>query len=75
MKSEIFYNKKSIDKNLDIKISPYLVNVEKDMIVDINNLLNRVKVDQYDEKKKKFIFFGYGILLMVSMGIFISIIK
>tara|TARA_B110000971_G_C19816668_1_gene411371 strand:- start:452 stop:679 length:228 start_codon:yes stop_codon:yes gene_type:complete len=75
VKSEIFYNKKSIDKNLDIKISPYLVNVEKDMIVDINNLLNRVKVDQYDEKKKKFIFFGYGILLMVSMGIFISIIK
>jgi len=74
MKSEVFYNKKSIEKSFDIKVSP-LVNVEKDTIVNINNLLNRVKVVQHDEKKKKFIFFGYGLLLLASMGIFISIIK
>ena len=59
MKSEVFYNKKSIEKSFDIKVSP-LVNVEKDTIVNINNLLNRVKVVQHDEKKKNLFFLVMG---------------
>ena len=75
MDNSIFHNSKSIEKKLDVKEFSYLQKLDKNKIVDINNLLNRVKVSEKDEKKQRIIFFSFGILLLTSMGIFVSIIK
>ena len=75
MDSNIFHNSKSIEKKLDVKEFSYLQKLDKNKIVDINNLLNRVKVSEKDEKKQRIIFFSFGILLLTSMGIFVSIIR
>ena len=41
--------------------------------VDINKLLNRVKIDKKNETKRKFILLGFGILILGLTGIFVSI--
>ncbi|MDA7573036.1 hypothetical protein N8745_02105 [Candidatus Pelagibacter sp.] len=41
--------------------------------VDINKLLNRVKIDKKKETKKKIILLGFGILILGLTGIFVSI--
>ena len=75
MKKNIFYNTRLDRKDLDIKELSYLRNTDQKQNVDINRLLNRVKIEQDHEKKEKIIFFSLGILLLGFMGIFISIIK
>ena len=75
MNTNIFHNSKLIEKKLDVKKFTYLHKLDKNKIVDINNLLNRVKMSEKDEKKKRIIFLSFGILLLISMGIFISIIR
>ena len=75
MKKNIFYNTRSSKKNLDIKELYHLRNIDPKQRVDINRLLNRVKIDQDHVKKEKIIFFSLGILLLSFMGMFISIIK
>jgi hypothetical protein len=75
MKKNIFYNTRSSKKNLDIKELSHLRNIDPKQRVDINRLLNRVKIDQDHVKKEKIIFFSLGILLLSFMGMFISIIK
>ena len=75
MDNNIFHNSKSIEKNLDEKGISYLKKLDKDEIVDINKLLNRVKISEQDEKKQRIIFFSFGILLLTCMGIFVSIIR
>ena len=75
MDNNIFHNSKSIEKKLDVKKFSYLHKLDKNKVVDINNLLNRVKVSEKDEKKQRIIFFSFGILLLTSMGIFVSIIR
>jgi len=37
--------------------------------VDINRLLNRVKIDQQNEKKQKVIFLGSAILIVGMTGL------
>ena len=75
MDNNIFHNSKSIEKNLAEKRISYIEKIDKDEIVDINKLLNRVKISEQDEKKQRIIFFSYGILLLTCMGIFVSIIR
>ena len=62
---EISYRKpKHQTQNLDSKI-----------VVDINKLLNRVKVEEKNETKRKIIFFSLVILSLSLMGTFIAFIK
>jgi hypothetical protein len=75
VKKNIFNDKVLPNKNFDINKFSYLQNTVQNRNVDINMLLNRVKVDQLIEKKKRFIFFGLGILLLALMGTFLTIIK
>jgi len=58
VKKNIFYNDRFIKKKLDIKELPQLNNLYQKRNVDINRLLNRVKVDEQTEKKKKKNFFS-----------------
>ena len=75
MKKNIFYNDKFIKREVEIKVLPQLNDLYKKKNVDINRLLNRVKVDQKIEKKKKIIFFSLGVLLLGLMGTFVTIIS
>jgi|TARA_B100000780_G_C21106753_1_gene446986 hypothetical protein len=75
MRNNTFHNDRSIIKNLDKK-EPFSPNyIDKKINVDINRLLNRVKLDYKNEKKEKIIFFSLSVLLLSSMGVFITIIK
>ena len=74
MQKTYFFNHKSISENLEIKKIPQ-VNVNTKIRVDINKLLNRVKIEKKNESKKKFIFFGFGFTLVSLMGAFLIIVK
>tara|TARA_B100000780_G_C20721376_1_gene286734 strand:+ start:265 stop:492 length:228 start_codon:yes stop_codon:yes gene_type:complete len=74
--NDIFYNNKYKNKkNLDTKQFSSIKNQDRKTYVDINKLLNRVKLDHKDEIKQKMIFLSFGIFLLFSMGIFVSIIR
>tara|TARA_B100000780_G_scaffold266724_1_gene223153 strand:+ start:262 stop:492 length:231 start_codon:yes stop_codon:yes gene_type:complete len=76
MRNNTFHNGKSLEENFDIKKNTHpSYNIDQKINVDINKLLNRVKMDHKNEKKQKIIFFSLSVLLISSMGIFISIIK
>ena len=57
MKKNIFNEKVLPTKDIDINKFSYLQNAGQNRNVDINMLLNRVKVDQLIEKKKEIYFF------------------
>tara|TARA_B100000767_G_C19569483_1_gene452591 strand:+ start:168 stop:401 length:234 start_codon:yes stop_codon:yes gene_type:complete len=77
MRKNIFYNNKTIDDNLTIKSSENLAIkiIKKSERVNINSLLNRVKIEKKNETKKKIIFFSFGILLLSLTGIFVTIVR
>ena len=56
-----FHNYKSIEKSLEKRELSYLQN--KKTNVDINKLLNRVKINQQNEKIKEIIFCFFSFLL------------
>lgn len=76
MNSNIFYNYQSNEKILEKKkLSDLQDKNKKKKIVDINKLLNKVKIDEQSERKHKIIFFSSGILLLMFMGLFVSIVR
>jgi hypothetical protein len=70
-----FHNMKFDDENLQIKKIRHVENLNLNVGVDINRLLNRVKIEKQNENKQKAIFVSFGILLISLMGIFVTIIK
>ena len=64
------HNKKKVQKkNIPTQF------IYQERIVDINKLLNRVKIDQKNETKRKIIFYSLSILALSLFSTFISIIK
>ena len=57
MRKVYFHNKKSIDQNINTKRLSEVQQVSEKQVVDINKLLNRVKIDQKNETKRKIIFY------------------
>jgi len=72
MSKNIFYSSKLINDNLKIESTPVIVNISKKQKVDINKLLNRVRVKEKYEKKQKFLFLAVSILSLTSVGIFLK---
>ena len=70
-----FHNYKLIDQNINTKKLPKVHNISEKQVVDINKLLNRVKIDQKNETKRKIIFYSLIILGLSLIGYFISILK
>ena len=79
MRKVYFHNEKSIDQNINTKrLSEVqhigekkvqkktipLQHIDQKRIVDINKLLNRVKIDQKNENKKKIIFYCSVVLII-----------
>jgi hypothetical protein len=71
MPKDIFYNNNVLKEGSSTKHSSNSLSNKKR--VDINKLLNRVKIDKRKEIKKKFVLLGFGILILGLTGIFVSI--
>jgi hypothetical protein len=75
MQKTYFHNKKLANENNKKKQSTQTSNLDTKGVVDINILLNRVKIEEKNEKKKKIIFFTFATLAVSLFGTFIVIIK
>ena len=75
MRKVLFYNKKSIDQNINTKRLSEAQHIGERQVVDINKLLNRVKIDQKNETKRKIIFYSLVILGLFLLGTLISFLK
>ena len=70
-----FHNEKSIDQNINTKRLSEVQQVSEKQVVDINKLLNRVKIDQKNETKRKFIFYSLTVLSLSLLGTLITVLK
>ena len=70
-----FHNKKSIDQNINTKRLSEAQHIGERQVVDINKLLNRVKIDQKNETKRKIIFYSFVILGLSLLGTLIAFLK
>ena len=75
MRKVYFHNGKSIDQNINTKRLSEVQQVSEKQVVDINKLLNRVKIDQKNETKRKFIFYSLTILSLSLLGTLITVLK
>ena len=75
MQKNYFHNKRSIIKNSDKKKLFQSPNIDMNSVVDINILLNRVKIEKKIETKRKIIFFSLIALALTLLGTLLAIIK
>ena len=75
MQKNRFHNKKSIDQNINTKKLSGAQYIRERQVVDINKLLNRVKIDQKNEAKRKIIFYSFIILGLSLLGTLITFLK
>ena len=70
-----FHNEKSIDQNINTKRLSEAQFISERQVVDINKLLNRVKIDKKNEIKRKIIFYSFSILGLSLSGTIIALLK
>ena len=75
MRKVYFHDGKSIDQNINTKRLSEAQYISKKKVVDINKLLNRVKIDQKNETKRKIIFYSLVILGLSLLGTLITFLK
>ena len=75
MRKVYFHNEKSIDQNLNTKRLSGSQQIGEKQVVDINKLLNRVKIDKKNETKRKIIFYSFVILGLSLLGTLITFLK
>ena len=70
-----FHNNKSIDQNINTKKLSKVQIISEKQVVDINKLLNRIKIDHKNETKRKIIFYSLSILGLSLLGTLITFLK
>jgi hypothetical protein len=75
MRKVYFHNSKSIDQNINIKRLSEAQHVSEKQVVDINKLLNRVKIDKKNDTKRKIIFYSFTISALFLLGALITLLK
>jgi|TARA_B110000238_G_C15997435_1_gene382927 hypothetical protein len=75
MQKKYFYNDQLEIKNKDKKKPSHAFNRDIKRVVDINILLNRVKIEKQTEVKRKTIFYTSVVLMLSFIITFITIIK
>ena len=71
----IFEKNKSESESKGQKKNISVQYIDQKRIVDINKLLNRVKIDQKNETKRKIIFYSIVILGLSLFGTLIAFLK
>ena len=75
MQKNIFHNSKSVNINKNKKKSLQFLSEPTKSVVDVNILLNRVKIEEKNQTKKKIIFYSLVTLVLSLFGALIVIIK
>ena len=75
MRKVDFHNEKSIEQNINTKRLAEAQHIGERQVVDINKLLNRVKIDKKNETKRKIIFYSFIILGLSLFGALIRFLK
>jgi len=75
MQKNYFHNDKISNEEIDKKKTFLPSSIIQNRNVDINKLLNRVKVEKKKETKEKIIFYSSVILALSLMGTFIATFK
>ena len=75
MYNNYFHNSKLIDENRNKKNLSLKNSIVKKSIVNVNILLNRIKIEEKNQSKQKIIFFSTIVFALGLCGTFISIIK
>jgi len=75
MQKMYFHNNKSTDQNINTKKLSKVQNISEKQVVDINKLLNRIKIDNKKETKRKIIFYSLSILGLSLLGTLITFLK
>ena len=75
MQKSYFHNGKSTNENKDEKKLPQSLNIDIKSVVDINILLNKVKIDEKNQIKRKIIFFSLVTTILILFGTFIAFLK
>ena len=75
MQKTYFHDSKHIsEKKVQKKTIP-LQYIDQKRIVDINKLLNSVKIDQKNETKRKIIFYSFTLFGLSLLGTLITFLK
>ena len=75
MQKTYFHDRKHIsEKKVQKKTIP-LQYIDQKRVVDINKLLNRIKIDHKKETKRKIIFYSLSILGLSLLGTLIAFLK
>ena len=75
MQKTYFHDKKHISEKKVQKKTISLQYIDQKRIVDINKLLNRIKIDQKNETKRKIIFYSSTVLGFSLLGTLIAFLK
>jgi hypothetical protein len=75
MQKTYFHDRKHISEKKVHKKTIPVQYIDQKRIVDINKLLNRVKIDQKNETKRKIIFYSSTILGLSLLGTLITFLK
>jgi len=75
MRKVYFHNDRSIDQNTNTKRLSEAQHVSVKQVVDINKLLNRVKINQKNDRKQKIIFYSFTIVGLSIFGTLITLLK
>jgi len=75
MQKTYFHNRKHIIEDKVRKKTIALEYIDQKRIVDINNLLNRVRMDEKNETKRKIIFYSSTVLGLSLFGTLITLLR
>jgi len=75
MQKTYFHDRKHISEKKINKKTIQLQYIDQKRIVDINKLLNRVKIDKKNETKRQIVFYSSVILALTLFSTFIVVIK
>ena len=75
MHKTYFHNRKHIIEDKVRKKTIALEYIDQKRIVDINNLLNRVRMDEKNETKRKIIFYSSTVLGLSLFGTLITLLR
>ena len=71
MQNNYFHNNRTTEKSIEKKNIPHVKNINKKNVVDINRLLNRVRVEKKNETIRKIILLSS---VFLALSIFLSFV-
>jgi glutamine phosphoribosylpyrophosphate amidotransferase len=75
MQKYYFHNGKLTNENKSKKKLPQSLNIDIKSVVDINILLNKVKIEEKNQIKRKIIFFSLVTTILILFGTFITFLR